>query len=451
MRKLTKVSIGLILMVVIASPLRAMEPDQLNPGDLLQMTPSTAHIGFVDGDGGGLGDRATGSTLGIDTIPNFSSYFYDPGADGNGGRQFTWQYTMVGRSPFRAEADDSAPSSFPQGDNEFGQKITLIDAPVIPVTLDLRNADGSPRFVNGRRLISSPDAVVGPAVESPIFQPTTYSSSYTPTQFTDALLRADFYGSADPGWHTLLKPSVKPGRTLVLKQGTYRFALNPDGTCCYFVVVDITAFENALFPSRPGDTGSAVGQAEVADDIAPADISTFLFANTFLYTNNNPAQCCIIGFHSYDPEPGDRSNGFRERRYVLNYSSWISPGIFANAGPLDVAALSHELAETFHDPFVNNATPWWLAPNGLCQNNLETGDVIEGLPGAIKTIYRGNTAYHLQNEALLPWFAGQAPSTAINGAYSYPDPILSSAAVSQTVNCGAAFSGAAQVTAAASR
>jgi hypothetical protein len=134
---------------------------------------------------------------------------------------------------------------------------------------------------------------------------------------------------------------------------------------------------------------------------------------------------------------------------VLNYSSWVSPGVLS--GFEDVTALSHELAETFNDPFVNNYTPWWLAPNGLCQNNLETGDVIEGLPGATKTIYLGGTAYHVQNEALLQWFAGVAPSTAIGGAYSYPDPVLTSAAVSQPANCGNAPAATASIASAARR
>jgi hypothetical protein len=31
------------------------------------------------------------------------------------------------------------------------------------------------------------------------------------------------------------------------------------------------------------------------------------------------------------------------------------------------------------------------------------------------------TTYHPQNEALLQWFEFQFPSTAIDGAYSYPD------------------------------
>ena len=127
---------------------------------------------------------------------------------------------------------------------------------------------------------------------------------------------------------------------------------------------------------------------------------------------------------------------FRERRYVLNYSSWISPGVFKDPSFADVAALSHEMAELFNDPFVNNTTPWWLAPNNNCQNNLETGDVIEGLPHATMPIVLKGVTYHVQNEALLQWFAGQTPSSAIGGAYSYPDKtVLTSASKSLKPGC----------------
>jgi hypothetical protein len=130
-----------------------------------------------------------------------------------------------------------------------------------------------------------------------------------------------------------------------------------------------------LTKSLPYSLRARVGSN--AGDIRTRDISTFLFPNTYLYFNNDPTQCCVLGFHGYDLEPGGADNGFRERRYVLNYSSWISPGLFGSA--TDFTALSHELSETFNDPFVNNATPWWLSPNTNCQNSLETGDVIEGL------------------------------------------------------------------------
>jgi hypothetical protein len=411
--------------VLMASPVRAVEPDQLPASYTLGLTAGTANMGTSDGAGGVLGNVATGSALGVDTIPTFDSYFYNPGINANGNHQYTWQYRMVGRAPFKGGEDDD-------DRHDDDDPVTRFRAPVVPVTVDLRNADGSLRYVNGQPLISSPAAYVVPTLASPIFQPTGYSSSVIPTQFTDAILRAEFYGVASQHWHTLLYPSVKPGRTMVLLAGTYRFALNADGTCCAFILIDESTFRSALFPS--GGPTTVIAQAVAAGDVTTQDISTFLFPNTFLYQNGNPNQCCVLGFHNYAVGAGDPSNGWRERRYVFNYSSWVTSGLFSS-GWADVTVLSHELSETFNDPFLGNAVPWWLAPNGNCQNNLETGDVIEGLPNAIKTIHLGGVAYHVQNEALLQWFAGQTPSSAINGAYSYPDPVLTTPSVSRNPGC----------------
>jgi hypothetical protein len=100
----------------------------------------------------------------------------------------------------------------------------------------------------------------------------------------------------------------------------------------------------------------------------------------------------------------------------------VTLGVFTgvSSGFADVWALSDVLTNIFNDPFIANLVPWWLGPNGVCGNLQETGEVIEpfnekSLPNAIKTIHLGGTAYHVQNEALLPWFAGkhrQRPSTA---------------------------------------
>ena len=87
-----------------------------------------------------------------------------------------------------------------------------------------------------------------------------------------------------------------------------------------------------------------------------------------------------------------------------------------------------------------NATPIWVSPSGLCQNNLEDGDVIEGLPNATFPMTMNGFTYHPQNEALLQWFAGQTPSSAYRGAYSYPDmSVLTSAAVSTQPDCATPF------------
>lgn len=336
---------------------------------------------------------------GIDSLTNWDGSFHTVGFGPTGNRKTAWYYNMVGNRPQRGGT-------------------TWINAPVVPVALDLLNADGTV-FLH-----YDPKPFILATLQSPVFQNSTYTSSSTPTQFTDAVQRAEFFNVMAPDWHTMLNASLKQERTIRVPSGSYFYSLKDNGKCCRFVLIEVNAFVNLLFPADPTDTTTPIGAAENAGDITTKDISTFLFPNTYLYFGN-PNNCCVLGFHSYDFEPGDASNGNREKRYVVNYSSWTSPGLFG-AEFVDVTALSHEVAETFNDPFVasdgkHNVTPWWLSPNGNCQDTLEDGDVIEGLPHATFPIRMNGMTYHPQNEALLQWFEFESPSSAIDGAYSYPN------------------------------
>jgi hypothetical protein len=337
---------------------------------------------------------------GIDSLTNWNGSFKTPGFDPNGKYKNNWTYNMVGNPP------------------QMGGT-TNINAPVVPVVLQLLNPDGSVF------LTYDPKPFILPTLQSPLFQNSAYTSSQTPTQFTDAVQRAEFWNTMAADWHTMLLGSLKQERIMQVPSGYYYYSLKNNGTCCLYVLIDIDEFGNLLFPADPADTTTPVGAAENSGDITTKDVSTFLFPNTYLYFNGDPNECCVLGYHSYDYEPGDAQNGNKEKRYVLNYSSWISPGLFG-ASFVDVTAVSHEISETFNDPFVvsdgkHNLTPWWLSPNGNCQDNLEVGDVIEGLRNATYPIKMNGMTYHPQNEALLPWFEFQSPSSAIDGAYSYPD------------------------------
>ena len=404
---------------LLASAAGAQSKDQVAP------TLSSAHRAFTVFAPRGHSAPVTADTANapssIDSIATFSGEFQAPGIGPSGHPQHKWSYTMAGNAP------------------EHGGTTTF-DAPIIPVSLDLLDYDGSVRVVNGQKLHYSVQPFVNAVLDSPMFQNAEYTSSEVPTQFADSVLRAEFYNTMQPDWHTLLRPTVKPERTLKIPRGAYFFALHDDGSCCAFVLVDINVFSDLLFPASVNDSRSPIGAAEHAGDITPRDISTFLFPNTYLYLDKNPNHCCVLGFHTYDFEPGDSANGFREKRYVLNYASWISPGLF-DPGFEDVTALSHELTESLNDPFVGSdgvhgITPWWLSQNGNCQNDLEVGDVIEGLPDATITIRTKDRTYHPQNEALLQWFEFQSPSTALGAAYSYPNQtVLTSLSPPQGVKC----------------
>ena len=435
-----KVGLCLMSLALLSFSAFAADDDVVPNNYLMGM-----HVKHANNAGGlhGKGNIPTphGFPLGVDTLTNFTGHFEAQGVYFDGTPHHIWEYSMVGNDPAHGGT-------------------TIINAPVVPVSVDLRNANGSPRYVkvvngsvvtctdgaNGtapsdpacKRLFSDVSSFVQPFLNGPVFRTAMYSSSPVPTQITDAVQRAEFGNHARADWHTLLAPSVKTARVMTLLRGTYQFSLNGDGTCCAFILVNEGTFVNKLFPPAAPDNTTVIGAAEVANDITTQDISTFLFPNTYLFSGSN---CCVLGFHSFDVEAGDANNGNRTKFYVMNYSSWISPGIF-NGGFQDVTAHSHEIAETFNDPFVafdglHNVTPFWQNPAGQCQDVMEDGDVIEDLPRPTYPVTIDGFTYHPQNEALLPWFMFEQNSSAIDNAYSYPDEtVLIHLSDPQPLHCG---------------
>lgn len=162
-----------------------------------------------------------------------------------------------------------------------------------------------------------------------------------------------------------------------------------------------------------------------ANNYSTGAINIALFPNTYLFSlsrSGGIGSCCVLGFHTYlfdssvTPQP----------RWLFAYASWISPGLF-RGGFQDVTAVSHEISESFNDPFLDNIVPTWQFPGepGACQGNLETGDPVEVLANGTVEVPIKNLAttfvYHPQTEALLQWFEGNATSDALGGAFSYPD------------------------------
>jgi hypothetical protein len=386
-----------------ASALRTMKPGTLRSNQKLKRYGVTKNSG--------LETAASSGIPGIDSIVNWSDQFVYAGYDGNGNPQSVWPYTMVGNSP------------------QSGRGVS-INAPIVPVTVELLGPDGAVALTFG------PDGnVIDAALSSPEFVPFVYTNGVG--QFNDQMMRAEFanhlHGEDGESWHTILHPKLRTARTIKVP------FLTASGTNAWYYftnaagqpalgAIDYDTFGNLLFPSTyPFDSSTPVGAAELAGDITPHDMSTFLFNNTVLFFGGSINNCCILGYHTYDSEPGISQNGNLPRRYVLNYSSWLTPGVFS-FGTEDLTAWSHEMAETFNDPFVNNTTPWWLSVDpvlgvGNCQNDLEVGDAIEALVSLnpVSTIPGDGFTYHPQNMALFPWFAFESPSPASLGAYSFPD------------------------------
>jgi hypothetical protein len=231
----------------------------------------------------------------FDTLSNWNGSYDVPGFDPNGKLKTHWLYNMVGNPPQNGGT-------------------TTINAPVVPVVVQLLNSDGSVAYTYD----VTPDVL--PVLQSPIFQSATFTRNSTPTQITDAIMRAEFWNTMAPDWHTLLNGSLKTTRTMAVPNGFYYYKLNKNGSCCQYVLIDINELGNLLFPTSPTDTTTPIGAAENAGDITTKDISTFLFPNTYLYFGN-PNNCCVGGYHSFDEEPGDISNGNKTEAYVMNYSA----------------------------------------------------------------------------------------------------------------------------------
>jgi hypothetical protein len=165
----------------------------------------------------------------------------------------------------------------------------------------------------------------------------------------------------------------------------------------------------------------------------PTHLPLYLTNNVFLYTGNNAANCCILGYHgtraSGNGGGSSNSNGNAVVQ-TFAWASWIQPGIYARpAGGRDWAiqdihAISHEIAEWADDPFVNNTVEPWLTPTAPqygCTGVLETGDPVVGIGFAmgVNNFQQGPNPdgsvsadgyYHPEDEAFLPWYLRLAPN-----------------------------------------
>jgi hypothetical protein len=349
--------------------------------------------------------RPNVSTIdGLTTIATFSGAFVAQ-AGPSAGRDF--RFTMVGNDPKLG------------GTTVYPGNIDELD-------LQLLNADGSVFKV----VPFAPFENL--TLESPNFEPLDYRSGHN-IEFGDAVHRAQFFNVMKNNWHTLLIPKVVNRSTI-----TVPFFVNvqlSNGTIIqarsYFTG---TAADGSTFVLMLSPLFNFFFDNEVVNQINLGNFTTngmnmTLFPNTFLFNlnvnnPNVPGGCCVLGFHTFFLD-----GGFPEDRWITQYASWISPGLFG-AGFEDVTALSHELAESYGNPFVSNPAPNWQFPGEpptakVCQANLEEGDPIEVLANATAAIEvkekKFDFIYHPQNIPLLQWFEMGTTSSAIDGAFSFPD------------------------------
>ncbi|HEY3706311.1 MAG TPA: hypothetical protein VGL22_14710 [Terracidiphilus sp.] len=350
--------------------------------------------------------RANQSTIdGLNTLATFSRAFTAQG--GPSARQ-DFRFTMIGNDPLLGST-------------------TEYPANLAEVSLQLLNADGSVF----KTVAFDPFEKL--TLESPNFEPLDYRSGHN-IEYADAVHRAEFYNGMKANWHTLLIPSVV-NKVTVQVPYQVNVRLSDGSVVAARAYFSGTAADGNTYVLMLSPLFNVLFSNEVINEINLGNFTTnglnaTLFPNTFLYNLNTanpnvPGGCCVLGFHTYFLD-----GAFPESRWVTEYASWISPGLFG-AGFQDVTAVSHETTEAVADPFVNNPTPVWqfpgVAPTAkVCQGNLEEGDPVEVLANAtvpieVKEGKKFDFIYHPQTEALYQWFEMGATSNAIDGAFSFPD------------------------------
>lgn len=322
----------------------------------------------------------------IVSIPTFSSSFTYSGQ--------TYGYTMVGQNPAL-------------------KRTTNVPTDYVPLSFYFDE------FVdnNGNNITIDATTITREIKTSPLFDDAEYASGNT--QFVDAQMRAEFWPQISTGrnnnYHVLLEtPQTLTPVTIEVPVGSSEVFVDASGT--YFAVIDEGFIEsqlNTLLQLEPVDVRS---------------IPIFLTRNAVYgqFSGGSPVNCCVGGFHTaYEASQTANRTFVQTVVFSTSLDPDVSNAVFGDPGVFaDVNALSHEVAETLNDPFANNVTPQYQvpgAPQGVCQNLLEVGDVVENfIPDYTDVTLHGFT-YHPQTLGVLQWFEGVTTSNAINGDFSFPD------------------------------
>jgi len=321
----------------------------------------------------GTNPAAFSTSPSIVTVPTWSDKF---SYKLPGGMTREFPYTMVGSSPFR------------------GSAVTTVGTEIIPISLTFSNGvtlDGTTRVSN--------------TIASPIFTPFAAQTGFT--QFGDAILRGSFYSEIErksPNWHVLLGlPAVLPTQNLIVPADA-GIQITGSQTGKPIGLVDIKWFSAQL------------QNMLTTLNLDPRTLPIFLTYNSFLFFGN-PGNCCVLGFHSALAAPGQDG---AENITTFIWASHNDPHIFG--APLqDITALSHEVAEWYSDPLINNAIPAWPQPGSTAcfSNILEGGDAIQNLPNPTFRVLLNGAEFHPQDIAFFSWFTRQTPSIGFRGRYSY--------------------------------
>ena len=328
----------------------------------------------------------------IRSIPNFTSAFTFQGQ--------TFPFTMAGHAPQHGGT-------------------TRLDTSYLAISFVFDE------FVdqNGNNIVIDATGNTNNLLRGPDFEDFPYTTGNT--QFSDAVQRAEFlnvmndHGNNGP-WHTLLeRPRQFIPVTVEVPFFESLVFQDPEGTL--FAVIDFDFMFSQL---------NTLAQTE---NMQVSEIPIFVTHNAVYadFFAGGFSGCCIGGFHTaFETQQTNTAVFVQVFDFAASLDADVASFIFGDPTIFaDVFAVSHEATETINDPFVDNIVPRWEFP-GLpfieCSSFLETGDPVTALPNPSFPVMIDGFLYHPQTEALLQWFSRATPSTAFDGAYSYPGNNLTS-------------------------
>jgi hypothetical protein len=303
-------------------------------------------------------------------------------------------------------------------DPRIGAKVSIITVPVVPIIVRLLDANGKVAFVSDptqpiRDNPSSNSALSpwGAVLGSPIFQAQGFKLGETDlgtNQWGEAVEKASFwkFPLVDfKGWHVEMLALPFPALTLSVRYGSWYVAESSYFSALY--VVDRSVLDPFLF--------------KFMKNSSPGLMPIFLTYNIEEQQGSSP--CCSYSYHNWYKIDG-----------LYTPFIWASYRDSSFSNP-DLMPLSHEVAETVHDPFNSNKVPGWPAPFTfplpwnpsstfeICQTtaNFEVGDPLEDRTSWAQlefSITNSVMQYHFQNVVTASWLMRSNPSFSVNGWYT---------------------------------
>jgi chitinase len=309
------------------------------------------------------------------TVPTFTGSFVT-----NAKR---YSYTVAGRKP------------------ESGGT-TTIPSVIVPLSLSFE-ASGGP---GGHKSAMSAVGDLAKILLSPVFQKFAFATGNT--QYGDAVQRAEFGGATHPEWHTLLGQPQLTRPIQIDVPAANGYVLHSRRTGESLAIVDLDFVQKQLF-KKLSITGAAPDKLVIA-----------VTKNVAFYSLGDATVCCSVGTHGAQLD----SSGTSAQAFVI--ASYFDKGVMPHY--TDIQGITQQLAEWLNDPlhgYRTNEFPAWLEPpaNVGCGGRGESSSYLLQQPTDYSPaansmeVHANGIVYHLENVALLDWFA----QTVTEGPYSFPE------------------------------